>query len=273
MQMLAELHDTPNSTGELAPLGWGMGWTAQLVPFQCSANAPLELRVTKNPTAVHELAELHDTAFSSLDSAPLGTRVCWIAQLVPFQRSANIVAVPLEVKDSPTAIHELAEVHDTPSSWLLCAPLGRGAASSTQLVPFQRSASGDCGDTALLLLKDPTAVHELAELHDTPLRMAKKAPLGLGVAWTVQLLPFQRSASGAPPEMPTVMHEVAEVHDTACRALELALGLGLGSIAQRLPFQRSASVFWRPVPTAMHAFAALHDTPIRAPCGCCAFGV
>src|SRR6202035_185214 len=218
MQMLAELHDTPNSTGELAPLGWGMGWTAQLVPFQCSANAPLELRVTKNPTAVHELAELHDTAFSSLDSAPLGTRVCWIAQLVPFQRSANIVAVPLEVKDSPTAIHELAEV------------------------------------------------------HDTPLRMPKKAPLGLGVAWTVQLLPFQRSASGAPPEMPTVMHEVAEVHDTACRALELALGLWRDSIARRLPFQRSASVFWRPVPTAMHAFAALHDTPIRAPCGCCAFG-
>jgi hypothetical protein len=41
----------------------------------------------------------------------------------------------------------------------------------------------------------PTAVHALAELHDTPDNWLDRAPVGLGVAWTCQLLPSHRSAN------------------------------------------------------------------------------
>ena len=35
----------------------------------------------------------------------------------------------------------------------------------------------------------------VADVHDTPLRTLRPAPAGLGVAWTDQLVPSQRSAS------------------------------------------------------------------------------
>lgn len=38
-------------------------------------------------------------------------------------------------------------------------------------------------------------MHADAEAHDTPLRKLPVAPLGLGVDWTVQDVPSQRSAS------------------------------------------------------------------------------
>jgi hypothetical protein len=60
---------------------------------------------------------------------------------VPSQRSASVTGVPVLSVLFPTAVHAVAEMHDTPDSLLACAPLGLGVVWIVQLVPFQRSAS------------------------------------------------------------------------------------------------------------------------------------
>ena len=69
--------------------------------------------------------------------------VAWIVQLVPSQASASVaLAPPLgESDDQPTALHMVADTHDTPSS-VLFPVLGVGTLWMVQLVPSQRSANG-----------------------------------------------------------------------------------------------------------------------------------
>ena len=110
---------------------------------------------------------MHDTAFRKLNCAPDGFGVAWIAQVVPFQRSAKVPEF-----EPPTAVHDDAEVHDTPLS---PAPPcgGLGVAWIAQVVPFQCSAK-------VPEFENPTAVHDAAEVQATP----KKTPPpdgGLGV--------------------------------------------------------------------------------------------
>jgi hypothetical protein len=62
-----------------------------------------------------------------------------------------------------------------------------------QLVPSHASANVKAAPA--LLVKPPTAMHAFAEVHDTPLRTPRFAPVALGVDWTDQLVPSQRSAS------------------------------------------------------------------------------
>jgi hypothetical protein len=69
---------------------------------------------------VHAEADVHDTPASTLASAPLGLGVDWMAQAVPFQRSASVTAAPLIVEEFPTAVHAEADVHDTAEN----APVG-----------------------------------------------------------------------------------------------------------------------------------------------------
>jgi hypothetical protein len=81
-------------------------------------------------------------------------------------------------------------------------------------------------------------MHAVGDAHDTALSVPLPA-----VGWMVQVLPSQRSASGAPLLDPTAVHAVAEVHDTPKRLLVVApLGLGVGCIVQALPSHRSARV-------------------------------
>jgi hypothetical protein len=42
-----------------------------------------------------------------------GVGVAWMVQFTPFQRSINCSAELAEISDSPTAMHEVGEVHDT----------------------------------------------------------------------------------------------------------------------------------------------------------------
>ena len=77
------------------------------------------------PTAVHEVADGHDTALR----LPSPGIVC-TAQVVPFHRSAS---------SPPTAVHASGDVHDTAFSWL---PFGSGIAWTVHVVPFHRSANG-----------------------------------------------------------------------------------------------------------------------------------
>jgi hypothetical protein len=67
---VADVQETPESTLSRLPAGAGMLWIVQLVPFQRSANATKELPklpgVPEYPTAVHAVADVHDTAVSAL---------------------------------------------------------------------------------------------------------------------------------------------------------------------------------------------------------------
>ena|SRR5215467_11084316 len=89
------------------------------------------------------------------------------------------------------------------------------------------------------------AVQASAEEHDTPKSWVVLTER-LGMAWMLQLVPFQRSASGRPelvrvPWSPTAVQAFAEVHDTLRRKLSSApAGLGTSWMLQLVPFQASA---------------------------------
>jgi hypothetical protein len=72
----------------------------------------------------------------------------------------------------------------------------------------------------------------------------------LGVVWTVQLLPFQRSAKGAlgnpapvvVAKPPAAVQAVAALHDTPVKVANVApAGLGVVLIVQVVPFHCSAN--------------------------------
>ena len=180
------------------------------------------------------------------------------------------------LKEYPTAVQAVAEVHDTALRTLAVAPAGLGVAWMDQAVPFQCSASVPWRPP--LLKEYPVAVHALAEVHDTPLRALALAPAGLGVAWMDQAVPFQCSAS-VPwrprplKEFPVAVHAAAEVHETALKMLpEAPAGCGVAWMDQFVPFQRSASSAASPAllasyPTAVQAVAAEHDTASSCPLG------
>src|SRR6266581_4342629 len=155
---------------------------------------------------MHRRADVHDTALSWALMAVAGLRMRCRAHRRPFHRSASTLMLA-----DPTAMHRLADVHDTASKPFPGVPTGLpGVRWMTQDVPFHRSASVTRAPRTRRT-RLPTAVHVLAELHDTP---AGSAIPGLGVGWTAQVVPFQRSASAPTPVSPTAVHAVADVHDT-----------------------------------------------------------
>jgi hypothetical protein len=95
-------------------------------------------------------------------------------------------------------------------------------------------------------------VHAALDVHDTPFKLLLDAPVGFGVLWTAQLVPFQRSASvaGTPALLrskPTAVQPVPAVHDTPCKALARApVGLE-ASLTVQLGLNPSASVTSVPV--------------------------
>jgi hypothetical protein len=103
----------------------------------------------------------------------------------------NSGALPPSKSSSPTAVQFV--VHDTPSSLLsvLLGPFGEGC--TFQLVPFQWITTVLTG---VSFSEAPTAVQELAEMHETAVRWTAGTEnvFGLGVACTFQEVPFQRSA-------------------------------------------------------------------------------
>lgn len=65
------------------------------------------------PVAVHEVADVHDTAFSALLCAEGGSGVGWMVQADPFHESARVLTWPFWSVILPTASQELAAVHET----------------------------------------------------------------------------------------------------------------------------------------------------------------
>src|SRR5262249_53692599 len=101
-------------------------------------------------------------------------------------------------------------------------------------------------------LADPTAMQAVAELHETALKDAPEAPGGNGTVWSVQLVPFQRSASGRlgnseNPAPPPAVHAVAEVHEPP-RSVPNWTPVGSGTVwrVQFVPFQAWADGCCRP---------------------------
>lgn len=75
------------------------------------------------PTAVQVLAEVHETAFSTLWRG--GKAVCRTVQVLPFHRSASVRAVgELTYRQAPAAVQLAADVHDAASGMLTFEPGG-----------------------------------------------------------------------------------------------------------------------------------------------------
>ena len=188
--------------------------------------------------------------------------------MVPFHRSARITSLLLWLikYQNPTAVQDLVDAHDTATSWLLVAPARCGVRWIDQLVPFHRSAS--VSSLFARSVKNPTAVQDLADAHDTARRLLLVAPAGFGVRWIDQLVPFHRSASVmlVPAwlvENPTAVQDLGDAHDTPGRSLYTPAGLGVCCTIQ----PEAAA----PVAIVSHSASVTHHTPtqttIRAPVG------
>jgi hypothetical protein len=126
-----------------------------------------------------------------------------------------------------------------------------------------------------LVEANPTAVQVVGVGQDTPERPV--SPAGLGVGWTVQLDPFQRSASRPRgfPELskrpPTAVQAEAAAHETAPSWASALVDVGAVWTLHFFPFQPSVIVptglpeLSVAMPTAMHAEADEHETPVRNP--------
>jgi hypothetical protein len=224
---------------------------------------------------MHAVEVVHDTParLTKPPPEPDERGLDWTDQLVPFQRSTNA-----ELLNQPTAVHAVADVHDTPSRPLVVVPAGLGTVWIDQLVPFHRSANGR--ELPVLLIKEPTAMQAVLEVHDTCASPLDVAPGGPGMFWIDQLDPFHRSTSIRPSlslfvEYPTAMQLVLEVQDTPLRLLKTAPGaLAIDWLDQLVPFQTSPKVVsavgmtfifptFAKAPTAVHAVLEVHITPLR----------
>ena len=322
MHDVADTQDTPARRLPRPTLSGGLGLATSdhVAPFQDAINVReallLDTRGADGLARGGRHARHTRKAVASLPALGLAT----IVQVLPFQDSTNVR--PLRWRQSPTALHEVADTHDTPFSWLsLVSTLGIvlfGLATIVQVLPFHDSIKV-CDDTACVDVRADGRArggrhtrHAVQLVVPVPLlglamssccrsttrstsarrrccctsadggarggRHARHAVQfvvvmpALGLATSVQVLPFQDSINVRETlplsNEPTAVHEVADTHDTPISWLLLLAPL-LGS---RLPSRcchsttRSTSAQTLPLayePTAVHEAADTHDTPFR----------
>ncbi|MFL5859705.1 MAG: hypothetical protein ACJ780_02855 [Solirubrobacteraceae bacterium] len=73
-------------------------------------------------------------------------------------------------------------------------------------------------------------MQDVVDTHDTPFKELLVEPLAGGGLWTVQVEPFQTSASGTWPmgsvgALPTATQAVADAHETPFRVPTVGLGV------------------------------------------------
>lgn len=251
MHIVVLAQETPCRIVDVAPTGFGLGMTDQLVPFQRSIKLFVVVLVEYEPTAKQLVVLAQDTPFR------VATRLAGSTagpgrsdHAVPFQRSTTgLVLVP--PKESPTAKQLVVDGHDTASNSLREAPVG--GAVIDQAVPFQRSASATMVPSVNAVgWYLPTAMQLVSVEHDTPSKTGSRELAGLSVELIDQLVPFHASASvihDVLPEVsidrkPTAIQLVALEQEMSnnCVMRESA-GVGLAMTDQLVPFQRSTSVF------------------------------
>jgi hypothetical protein len=104
VQALGELPDTLSSDLLVVPVGLGVAWMLQVVPFRDSANVTsVPVMSLELPAAVQAVAELHDTPSRELALAPGGLGVTWMLQAVPSHASTRVVTIP-DAMEYPTAV-------------------------------------------------------------------------------------------------------------------------------------------------------------------------
>jgi len=115
-QSFAAGQDTPTSS--LAGAGFGVGWIDHRDPFHRSARVCVYLPPPLRPTAVHARRDEQETPHSAAPAEPRGLGVGWMLHRRPSHRSASVMArLPGRPRGGPpTAVHALADVHDTPFS-------------------------------------------------------------------------------------------------------------------------------------------------------------
>jgi hypothetical protein len=120
---------------------FGVAWMDHVVPFHRSASVTLmpEL-LTLRPTASQADELVQDTPLRNPNCDPDGLGVGWIAQLVPFHRSARLTPVPELLISNPTVSQAEGEAQSTPNRTLACAPAGLGVGCVIHLDPVHRSA-------------------------------------------------------------------------------------------------------------------------------------
>jgi hypothetical protein len=82
---VADVHETEARDDDFAPAGVGVDWIAHVVPFHRSASVRydgryLELAIRYCPTAVHLVADVHETAFREDGFGPIWFGVDWMVQ-------------------------------------------------------------------------------------------------------------------------------------------------------------------------------------------------
>jgi hypothetical protein len=192
-----------------------------------------------------------------------------IDHAVPFHASPSTAVVSLPpAEDDPTAVHEAADRHDTPSrrSRPSEVPDGFGVGWMDHAVPFHASASvAASGPPLPAAVPPPTPVH--APRPPRPQAARRASAPG-------RTPPGPRVPDRAAPwmEAPTAVHAAAALHETPYRRLTIApAGSGTVRTFQVLPFHVCASATMSSVlalssfPTAMQAVAAVQDTPARKP--------
>jgi hypothetical protein len=179
---------TPNRAAPATPAGLEVAWMLHRVPFHRSARV-VELGTfgLAAPTAVHADADVQDTPKRAPPTAGLG--IGWMRQEWPSHRSARDTWARVLLVVPPTAMHADGAMQVTALKLLDAAPGGLTAASTVQAEPFHPSATA-AGVWAVGVY--PTAVQAVPEAHATPISTLD--PVGLGVAWRCQAVPFHRAA-------------------------------------------------------------------------------
>ena len=179
-QSAAPAHATAAKALVAAPAGSAGCCKNHRVPFQCWASSPLPAV----PTASQLRAKGQDTDVSEFGSAPAASPATGNpVQPAPFHRSASVGEPPAAGVTPPTAVHQVADRQDTPPN----PPPDAGFVGlRVQAVPSHTDVWA------------PSAIRQNdADGQDTvPGGSPSPKLIAAGSVWTVQLLPFHRSATG-----------------------------------------------------------------------------
>jgi len=231
-------HEIDTREPPVAPTGFLLGASDQLVPFQRSASVPW----SDEPTARHAVADGHAIAASSLSDEFGGSGLVTIDHDTPSQRSASVLLL-VSVCDDPTARHSVLLAHAAPTSPLSNASATLGLGTIFQLAPSHRSISVVCPPMVPVSTKyEPTAKQLVVLEHASP-DSTLTAESGFGVGSNDHRLELHRNTSVLVTVevlyCPTAMQNALLEHFTAARLLERAPdGVGLSCATHFWPFHR-----------------------------------
>src|SRR5258708_27150088 len=146
--------------------GLGLEMILHALPFQCSVSVRVEPALSRySPTAHTFFLAATVTALNVLNWFPTGLGLVTTFQVVPFQRSVSVSAVPLLSMTFPMAHTLVLETAATPFRTPFT---GVELGTTVQVLPSQCSMS--VCSVLLLSTKSPTAHTSSSETADTPWR-------------------------------------------------------------------------------------------------------